>query len=175
MREIYIFDIDGCVMPSIFKNFNIDEPRKRIIREAIKNGNQVKLYPEFIEFYKKHYLLAESIYFLTGRKYKEFGKLTENQLQFLRNFRDFQVIYYPERKSYRSKIYFAWKVKEIKKIIKNSISSESAPENYIRNFKFNIFDDMSNHFPKIRKIEEKWCIKIHLIIIKSENIWNRLL
>lgn len=174
MREIYIFDIDGCVMPSIFKNFNSGEPRKKIISDAIKNGIQANLYPEFIEFYKKYCRQAEAIYFLTGRKNKEFGKLTKNQLQILADFRDFHVIYYPERKSYKSRQYFAWKVKEIRKIVRNNIIRISIEENLNETIKFNIFDDMSDHFPKIRQITEILDHQIQLTVIESDNNWNHL-
>ncbi len=174
MKEVYIFDIDGCIMPSIFKNFNGREPRKKIIRDAIENGNQAKLYQEFIEFYKNHCIQAESIYFLTGRKNKEFGRFTESQLQGLTEFKDFQIIYYPERKSYKSHQYFAWKVKEIRKIIKKSIKKVLGEEKLKEILKFNIFDDMNNHFPKIKKIKELSNHQIHLKVIESKNNWNLL-
>ncbi|MFW9818358.1 MAG: hypothetical protein ACFFE5_02015 [Candidatus Thorarchaeota archaeon] len=174
MKNIYIFDIDGCVMPVIFENFNSGEPRKKVISDAIKNGNKASLYPEFIEFYKKLSREAESIYFLTGRKYKEFGKITENQLQILNDFRDFQIIYYPERKSYKSHQYFAWKVKEIKKIIKNSIKRAKSQGNLDGALKFNIFDDMSDHFTDIKKIKEISNHQIQLTVIKSKSNWGHL-
>ena len=172
MKEVYIFDIDGCVMPVIFKNSNGTEPRKKIISDALKNGNKVSLYPEFIEFYKKYCREAYSVYFLTGRKYKEFGKLTENQLHKLNDFRNFQIIYYPERKSYKSHQYFAWKVKEIRRIIKKSTKKALQQENMNEILKFNIFDDMSDHFPKIKTIKEVSNIQLQLIEIESENNWN---
>lgn len=174
MKEVYIFDIDGCIMPSIFKNFDSGKPRKKIIQDAIKNGNQTKLYTEFIVFYKKYCTYAESIYFLTGRKNKEFGKFTETQLQGLTEFKDFQIIYYPERKSYKSHQYFAWKVKEIRKIIKESIKKVLEEEKLKELLKFNIFDDMNNHFPKIKKIKELSNRQIHLTVIESKNNWKLL-
>ncbi len=174
-REIYIFDIDGSIMPSIFKNFNTGEKRKNIIREAIKNGNQAGLYPKFIDFYKKNCIRAESIYFLTGRRYKEFGKLTENQLQILIEFRDFRMIYYPERKPYKSHKYFAWKAREIKKIIKKSIKSGKTHGDVKENFVFYIFDDLNDHFPRIRDFEDKYKVKIHLTLIDNTDIWNNML
>jgi hypothetical protein len=161
-------------MPSIFKNFNSDKPRKKIIREAIENGGKAKLYTKFIEFYKKNCTLAERIYFLTGRKFKEFGKFTEKQLQILTEFKDFHVIYYPERKSYKSRQYFAWKVKEIRKIIKESIKKVLEQEILNEKFKFYIFDDMNEYFPEIRSIKEILNHQLQLIVIESENNWNIL-
>lgn len=175
MREIYIFDIDGCVMPPIFTNFNNNESRKKIIEDVIQNGNDLKLFPSFIEFYKRQCLLAESIYFITGRKSSEFGKLTESQLQILKAVKDFHVIYYPERKEHKIRIYFAWKVKEIRNIIKKSIKNYNLRRKIEEEVKFYIFDDMNEYFPKIKKIGNKWNIKIQLTMIESENDWNHLL
>lgn len=175
MKEVYIFDIDGCVMPPIFTNYSNSEPRKNIVKEVIKNGNHVKLFPSFIEFYKKHCTHAESIFFITGRKYSEFGKLTEEQLQILTEIKNFHVIYYPERKTHKIKKYFTWKIKEIKDIINNIIKSKSSYENSKEKDNFNIFDDLNDYFPKIRKFGDKWRIQIHLTLIESENNWIHLL
>jgi hypothetical protein len=111
---------------------------------------------------------------LTGRKNKEFGRFTKTQLQVLTEFKDFQIIYYPERKAYKSHQYFAWKVKEIRKIIKESIKKALEEELLNEKFKFNIFDDMSEHFPKIRKIKEAMNHQIQLTVIESEKNWNNL-
>ena len=67
MRDVYIFDIDGCIMPPIFSNFNSKATRDNIVKEAIKNGNGVKLYSDFVKFYEKNCVQAESVYFITGR------------------------------------------------------------------------------------------------------------
>jgi len=175
MKEVYIFDIDGCVMPPIFTNFNIGERRANLVKEIIKNGNNVKLFPSFIEFYKKHCTQAEYVYFITGRKLSEFGKLTADQLKALNDIKKFQVVYYPERKGHRIKKYFAWKVKKIKKIIKDCIKRENSYENFKRGVKFNIFDDMNDYFQKIRRMEGKWRIQIHITLIDSENDWNHII
>ncbi|MEE9378418.1 MAG: hypothetical protein V3V33_10320 [Candidatus Lokiarchaeia archaeon] len=175
MREIYIFDIDGCVMPPIFSNFNSNETRKIIVKEVIKNGNNVNLYPVFMKFYEKYCIQAELVFFITGRKKSEFGILTENQLQSLANIKPFQTIYYPEGKSYKIQKYFAWKVKEVKEIIKNAMKNKKFNENSRENINFNIFDDMHEYFPKIRRFEDKWDIKTHLTMIENEHNWNQLL
>lgn len=172
MREVYIFDIDGCVMPPIFTNFNNSEPRKNIVKEVIKNGNHVKLFPSFIEFYQKHCTQAESIFFITGRKYGEFGKLTENQLQLVTDFKDFHVIYYPERKAHKIQKYFAWKVKEIKEIIKNTIKSKNSNKNSKEKVKFNIFDDMNDYFSRIKQFEDRYGVHIYSRSINDERNWD---
>ena len=175
MREVYIFDIDGCIMPPIFSNFNSNESRKNIVKEAIKNGNNVNLYPTFIEFYKKYCIQAESVFFITGRKKSEFGLLTENQLQSLPNTKAFQIIYYPEGKSHKMRKYFTWKVKKIKEIIKNIINTKNFSKNSQENVKFNIFDDMNDYFIKVREFENKWDTQIQLTLIEGENNWNLLI
>ncbi|MFX1450811.1 MAG: hypothetical protein ACFFCM_08215 [Promethearchaeota archaeon] len=172
MTEVYIFDIDGCIMPPIFTNFNDKEPRKNVVKEIIKNGNQVDLFPEFINFYKRYCVHAESIYFITGRKYSEFGKLTENQLKYLKAFKIFHIIYYPEKKAHKIQEYFKWKLKEIKKIIKKTVKNKNSHETSQEKVKFYIFDDMENYFPNLRKINDHLLIQIHLRLIDSETSWN---
>ena len=171
-REVYIFDIDGCIMPPIFTNFNKNEPRKKIVKDVIKNGNNVKLYPNFIEFYRKYCKKAELIFFITGRKSSEFGKLTENQLQSLTNIRKYQIIYYPESKKHKIKKYFTWKTKEIEKIIKNTIKSKDFIDCIEEKVKFFIFDDLNDYFPRIKKYESKYKVQIYLGFIDNKNMWN---
>jgi len=175
MREVYIFDIDGCVMPPIFSNFNDNESRKNLVKEVIKNGNNVNLYPAFINFYEKYCIQAESVFFLTGRKKSEFGTLTENQLQSLTNIKEFHVIYYSEGNSHKIKKYFTWKANKIKEIIKNTINRKNFSLDSLENVKFNIFDDMNDYFLRIRKLEDKWHIQIYLTLVANENSWNQLL
>jgi hypothetical protein len=166
MREVYIFDIDGCVMVPIFANFNNDETREKIVVDAIQNGDGIKLYPDFIKYYKINCIPAESIYFITGRKKSEFGDLTDKQLQPLLKLKKFEVIYYPESKPHKIQDYFDWKVKEIKEIIKR------LPKEHLI---FHIFDDMNDYFSKLREFAEKWEINLHFILIEDEISWNQLL
>jgi len=172
MAEVYIFDIDGCIMPPIFTNFNDKEPRKNLVKEIIANGNQVELFPDFINFYKRHCIHAESSYFITGRKYSEFGKLTEKQLKYLKTFKTFHVIYYPEKKTHKIQEYFTWKLKEIKNIIKKTVKSKNSYESSQEKVKFYIFDDMEDYFPNLRKIGDHWSIQIHVGLVDSETSWN---
>ena len=175
MREIYIFDIDGCVMSPIFSDFNDNETREKIVGDAVHNGNGIKLFPDFIKYYKKYCIHAESIFFITGRKKSEFGKLTDNQLRPLVNIKKFNVIYYPEAKSHKIRKYFNWKAKRIKAIIKNTNSKKHFNISNKENFRFNIYDDMNNYFSKIRKFGDKRDIQIHFTLIENENSWNQLL
>ncbi len=172
MREVYIFDIDGCIMPPIFSNFNDGESRKNIVKKAITNGNNIELFPGFIKFYEKYCNNAESIFFITGRKGSEFGKLTEDQLKSLSNIKEFQIIYYPERKPHKIKKYFSWKVKEIKEIIRCKTEIKRLGNSNEKNIKFNIFDDMNDYFPKIKDFIDTFGFKIQLSLIDNESSWN---
>ena len=55
MGDVFIFDIDGCIMPNVFPL--ITESKKddeNINQEIVKRASDVSLFPEFIEFYKKN-------------------------------------------------------------------------------------------------------------------------
>ena len=175
MKEVYIFDIDGCIMPPIFSDFNNNESREKVVKEVINNGNNVVLFPDFIKFYEKYCKNAESVFFITGRKSGEFGKLTENQLKSLSNVRKFHIIYYPERKPHKIKKYFSWKVKKIKEIMRNIVRRKDLGDNSDKNIKFNIFDDMNDYFSKITDYADNIGVQAHLSLIDNENSWNFLL
>ncbi|MFX0036292.1 MAG: hypothetical protein ACFE9I_11720 [Candidatus Hermodarchaeota archaeon] len=172
MRELYIFDIDGCIMPPIFSNFNRNGSRRTTVKEVIKNGNNVNLYPDFIKFYEKNCIQAESIFFITGRKESEFGTLTESQLKPLISIKNFQIIFYSEKKSYKIQNYFTWKVKKVKEIIKNIIKNRRFNEKSKEKVIINIFDDMNNYFHRIRKYENRYKVQIHTKWIDNNNDWS---
>ena len=172
MREVYIFDIDGCIMTPIFPESNNEETREKIVGDAVHNGNGLKLFPDFVKYYKKHCVQAKSIFFITGRKKSEFGKLTEKHLRPLVDIKPFEVIYYPEAKPHKIRKYFNWKAKTIKAIIKSKTFKKRFNVTMKENFIINIFDDMNNYFSKISKIRNKQDIQIHLTLIESENNWN---
>jgi len=174
MREVYIFDIDGCVMSPIFSDFTNDATREKIVGDAVHNGNGIKLFPNFVKYYKKYCVQAESIFFITGRKKSEFGRLTDNHLRTLVDIKQFKVIYYPEAKPHKIRKYFNWKAKRIKSIVKSTTNKKHFNISTKENFIFNIFDDMNEYFSKIRKLGDKWDIQIHLTMIKNESSWNQL-
>ena len=165
MREVYIFDIDGCIMPPIFSDLDNNETREKIVGDAVHNGNGIKLFPGFVKYYKKYCIQAESIFFITGRKKSEFDSITDKHLGPLVDIKRFTVIYYPEAKSHKKRKYFNWKAQIIKNLIKNTNCEK----------KFNIFDDLKDYFPKIRKFGDKRNIQINLTLIENENNWNQLL
>ncbi|MHA1988934.1 MAG: hypothetical protein ACW98D_20130 [Promethearchaeota archaeon] len=174
MKEVFIFDIDGCVMAPIFANFNNDETREKIVGDAVQNGNGIKLFPDFIKYYKINCISAELVYFITGRKQSEFGDLTDRQLQPLLNLKKFDIIYYPESKPHKIQEYFDWKANKINKVIEDATKQKSN-KFYIETLSFNIFDDMDDYFSIIRNYGKERDIKIHFTLIESELTWNRLI
>jgi len=117
---MYIFDIDGCIMPAIISNSDDNNhTRKKIVKESINKGQKIKLYPDFINYYKKHCERAKLVVFITGRKKSEFGSLTEVQLKPLNKIQRYQIIYYPEGKGHKLDEYFEWKVKKIEEILED--------------------------------------------------------
>ena len=172
-EDIYIFDIDGCVMPPIISNFNDNHTsRKETVKEVINNGHTIKLYPDFIKYYKRNCERSESVIFITGRKKSEFGKLTESQLKPLNKIKRYQIIYYPERNVHESDIYFEWKIKKVKKLINRNGKIQYKDHSKARFFK--IFDDMDEHFPKIKELSEIFGVKVKLYSINGKNSWESL-
>ena len=176
MREIYIFDIDGCVIPPIFSNF-IDEnaPRERVVKFVEENGYKFELFPAFITFYKKNCKAAESVIFLTGRKKSEFGKLTESQLSSLTEIKSFRIIYYPEEKQNIAREYFKWKPKQIQKILKGIIGDHHFNKESRELLAIKVFDDLTKYYPKVEKIAKKLKLDIQLFKIEGKESWVSLL
>jgi len=162
-------------MSPIFSDFTNDETREKIVGDAVHNGNSIKLFPDFVKYYSKYCVQEKSIYFITGRKKSEFGRLTDNHLRPLVDIKPFKVIYYPEAKPHKIRKYFNWKAKGIKTIIKNTNNKKHFNVYMKEDFTFNIFDDMNEYFSKIRKFGDKQNIQIHLTMIENENSWNQLL
>jgi len=170
-EDIYIFDIDGCVMPPIISNFNDNHTsRKETVKEVINNGHTIKLYPDFIKYYKRNCERSESVIFITGRKKSEFGKLTESQLKPLNKLKRYRVIYFPERNIHESDIYFEWKIKKVQELINNNGKNQYNDYSKVRFFK--IFDDMDEHFPKIKEFSEKLGLLVNLFLINGGKSWD---
>lgn len=143
MGDIFIFDIDGCIMPNIFPSINgtkIDE--EYINQEIEKKALNISLFPEFIEFYKKNCVKSLAVYFITGRKQKYYGKITELQLTHLKIYKEYIIKHFPDKNLHILKEYFQWKAKTIKDIM-NQWSQDST--------RFHIYDDLEDLFPIILK------------------------
>jgi len=172
-EDIYIFDIDGCVMPPIISDFNDNHTsRKETIKEVINNGHTIKLYPDFIKYYKRNCKRSESVIFITGRKKSEFGKLTESQLKPLNKIKRYQIIFYPERNPHESDVYFEWKIKKVQELIDNN--GKNQIKDYSKLHSFKIFDDMDDYFPKIKELSEIFGVRIKLYLINGKNSWESL-
>ena len=172
-EEIYIFDIDGCIMPPIISNFDDnDNAREETVKVSVSNGQKMELFPDFINYYKKHCERAKLVVFITGRKKSEFGELTEFHLKPFERIKRYKIIYYPEGKPHNSDEYFEWKIKKIQKIL--NIKEKNQFNDYNNSVSFKIFDDMDDYFPKIEDLSKKFGIKIQLYLIKGENSWNCL-
>ncbi len=143
MGDVFIFDIDGCIMPNIFpliKESKTDGGH--ISQEIVKKASDISLFPEFIEFYKQNCAQCQAVYFITGRKRKYYGKITESQLEPLKIYKDYIIKHFPDNKPHILKEYFHWKAKNIKDIM-NQWSQDSV--------RFHIFDDLIDLFPIISK------------------------
>ena len=176
MKEIYIFDIDGCVTPPIFSNFvKKNGSRKKLVEDVEKNGYKIALFPEFIYFYEKFCTNADMVIFLTGRKESEFGKLTETQLNSLNMIKRFEVIYYPEEKQNIAKEYFDWKVERIYEILNETINHDHAGRDFKTNINIKLYDDLVDYFPDIEKIAKELELKILLFKIEGNESWNSFL
>ena len=143
MGDIFIFDIDGCIMPNIFplikESKKVDE---RINQEIVKRASDISLFPEFIEFYKQNCTKSLAVYFITGRKQKYYGKITESQLRPLKIYKNYTIKHFPDNKPHILKKYFLWKAKTIKDIM-NQWSHDSV--------RFHIYDDLKEIFYLITK------------------------
>lgn len=148
MSDIFIFDIDGCIMPNAFpiiKDAKNENDAKN--QEILKKASKLSLFPEFIEFYKKNCAKSLAVYFITGRKQKYYGKITESQLKPLKIYKNYLIKHFPDNKSHNIKEYFHWKANAIKRII------NQWPQDLVR---FHIYDDLKDLFPIIfQKISPK--------------------
>lgn len=173
MKEIFIFDMDGCVLPSMFPNIHDNgQSREEIIKEVLENGYKTSLFLEFIEFYETHCKAAESIFFMTGRQKSDLGELTETQLSPLKEIKPFQIIFYPEGKAHVAKEYFDWKVNHLGEIFNNYINPELPNENFKDKYSFKIFDDMPDYFPRVKEIADSQGVNITLRAIKGSEDWK---
>jgi len=164
MGDVFIFDIDGCIMPNIF---SIQEKSKKSNsnsnRENMKNLSQLSLYPEFLKFYKINCPKSIAVYFLTGRKQRDYGTITEKQLRPLQSYKNFAIKYYPEGKPHKLTEYFKWKAISIKVIM------NQWKQDFVR---FHIYDDLEELFPIIfQKISSK-INDYNVKLIQTQADWN---
>lgn len=176
MKEIFIFDIDGCILPQIFPSiYENNGTSEKLIREAAKKSKAISIYSDFIKFYEKYCKNAYYVVFITGRQKSYFNEITDKQLSPLKIIKLFDVFYYPEDRAHTTEQYFNWKVEKIKEcfngnikiIIDNKISKSE--------FYFKIFDDMDGYFTRIKEIAEERELNYILKSISSPEMWKNLL
>ena len=151
--SVFIFDIDGCIMPNLFSLTG---------KTSVHSLSLLSIYPEFVEFYKQCCPRSQAIYFLTGRKQAEHGEVTEEQLKPLRNHEDFTILYYPEGKFHDPNEYFEWKANSIKAIMNQWDNPK---------VRFYVYDDLEELFPiLLRNISPK-LKDYRLQLIQSRADW----
>lgn len=166
MGDIFIFDIDGCIMPNIFplvEEIQNDFEIKN--QEIIKKVSNLSLYPEFIEFYKNNCKNSLSVYFVTGRKTKYYKTITETQLKPIRIYKNYFIKFFPDNKSRDLKEYFKWKVNILKDII-NHWSDDIV--------KFHIYDDFKALFPLISKEISPQTNDYNCNLIQEQADWDQI-
>ena len=164
---VFMFDIDGCILPNLFENYGWakNQDRATVIREVNERGKNASLFPNFVTYFGMHCKDAVKIFFITGRQENEFFWLTIRNLQELGKFRyDFDIIWYPSNKKHEARTYFKWKVDTIKKLMKGLRA---------HGVKYAIFDDLPDYFLKLRKFANKRGIECHVARRKSNEDWKR--
>ena len=178
MKEIYVFDIDGCVLPQIFPNITENNSTsEKVIKESLERSKNVILYDEFVEFYEKNCINAYRVVFITGRKRRSLGEMTDEQLSPLRKTRTPDIIYYPEDKDHVVTDYFDWKVEKVQEVIKKDVhrGNDVSNGNLRKDLIFKIYDDMPEYFSKIQEIAENQGINVVLTPIKGPEDWKDLI
>ena len=163
MGNIFIFDIDGCIMPDIFPNIKeVKNDNKAINHEIKKKSSSISLFPEFIEFYKSNCLESLAVYFLTGRKQKYYGKITETQLKPIKIFKDYIIKYFPDNRALILEEYLQWKAKNIKDIM-NQWFQDSV--------RFHIYDDLNDLFLRISREISPILREYNFKLIRKQADW----
>jgi len=162
-NKIFIFDIDDCILPSIFPKLltedQTEEEKQEIVDYINKKGLKTKLFSNFVKFFEKYCEGKENttISFITGRKRSYFEDLTLHQLKIL--YSDFILIFYPEDGIYTQEYYTNWKLKSIINILKENT--------YEKCF---VFDDDSSYFiPLLIKYPDCMVCEVN-----NDKIWRNL-
>ena len=163
LKVINIFDIDGTICENIFPNLNREVNIKQLKAKIL----QTPLFPDFIEYYK-HITQDISVktYFITGRRFKDFGAATFYQLQPF-ELKDQQIIFFPDNFNHSKIRHDVFKIFNILKIAA-AVSAVTDPGI------INIFDDLCQYYPKLLSIAGKLGFSnINVHIIKDpEQYWK---
>jgi hypothetical protein len=158
MANVYIFDIDGCIMPNLFQNFGEDVDELPSFKDAVTN---LRIFPEFLDFYKRNCANSLAVYFITGRTRKEYGRATQRQLRPLKQYQAYLLKFYPNDKPHVKKEYFKWKYDNITQIIgQHRIDAEN----------IHIYDDFEDIIFQLREIRSLK-FKVHCNLIRKQKDW----
>ena len=159
MNKIFIFDIDQCILDSVFPNLlpsnQHPDAQEQVVREVNEKGWNIELYPEFLRYYYNNCGVNDEVYFVTGRQKHRFDKLTYHQLAEL-HYED--IIFYPKAGLYQKDLYLTWKCSTIQKLLKKG------HEHYI-------FDDHNDYF---KDIDPQQKYKIHFFKCARDEDWRCL-
>jgi len=156
-RKIEIFDIDGCICDNFFPNLNenadISDLKQRILNTLIN--------PNFVEHYRKSVALK---YFITGRRFKDFGFETLEQLKNL-HINPGQIVFYPDTYNHTKIRYNTFKIYNILKIAVQHKHSEIV-----------VYDDIISYYPKLISLGLALKIeKLRTIHVKNhKKFWSGL-
>ena len=166
-KNVWLFiDIDGCIMDSMFNNAFYDTDQQKIssIISAYEKGRSIKLYPEFIEWYKRithnEDFEIEAITFITGRQENCFGWLTYIQMLPLEKIHWFGINYFYQYGKHTWEAYRQFKT--------HSILDSLSFSNFTGQIK--IYDD----FDFLEDLEEILDRRFEFHLIKDKEDWNRL-
>lgn len=168
MDRIEVYDIDGTICSSFFSNLN----EKNDIQELKERIFETPLFPGFVKYYKL--ICRENnidTYFITGRRYKDFGPETKLQLTPLGQ--ELNLIFYPDKDSHSKFQYNCFRVYNILKISSPTANFKVAANSKVAT-EIHIYDDLCQYYPKLLFIAGKLGISnIRVHIVKDPAIfWN---
>jgi len=169
---INIFDIDGCIMKDVFSNkeLNIED-----IKRTRKLLADIEPYPSFINYYKTKCSEDNVIQniFLTGRREKDYGEITRNQLKKVDKIY-IAVHFYPKNLRHIPEDYFPWKVKKIEELVSFFVKvNKDFDEIYEEKTKVivNVYDDLNRYFKDLKSSKDH---KYNCFHIRKEKDWNEI-
>lgn len=160
-EKIYIFDIDGCIMPSLFPNtfFNNLEEKEALVKKVNEEGWNVLPCNEFLQYFINIYEEAFKIFFLTGRQKENFYSLTIHQLRRI----DYDDITFFQDGGISQDAYLKYKTNYFYKLF----------EEYGMDKEYFIFDDHNDYFQVVffSAIIRDPDAKIHFYEINKATDW----
>ncbi|MHA1195760.1 MAG: hypothetical protein ACTSRH_04405 [Promethearchaeota archaeon] len=159
MKAIAIFDIDGCIVEDIFPNLK-EEVRIEALRKKIQT---IPLDSYFIKYHEELQKKGVKTYFITGRRFKDFGDETIKQLKPLKIKKN-QIFFFPDNYNHSKIRYNTFKIYNILSLsIRNKDSD------------IEVFDDLDIYYPKL--IYLAFILKVYRLrfnLVKNLNYFWRM-